>query len=53
MAFDVHNGDDHAEAEGDWAVTVDFTGGGMADVDASSGDFDFSQEDAYVCTPLE
>ncbi len=53
MAFDVHNGDDHAEADGDWSVTVDFTGGGMADVDASSGDFDFSQDDTYVCTPLE
>lgn len=51
MLFNVQNGNRRAEADGDWSVNVDFTGGGMADVDASSGGFDFNQDDVYVCTP--
>jgi hypothetical protein len=50
MDFTVREGDENTQAAGDWSVTVDFLGDGMAHVEAQSGDFQ-AESDRNICEP--
>ncbi len=52
MDFEVVEGDDSAEASGEWEVHVEFLGDGMAHVEVHAEDGDFEVEgDESICEP--